>query len=263
MVLGIVVVLILYFVQDKPLKNGFNRGHIRMARIVNEIDLKYNYWYIDSLSNNRIFLANYKAVLATFSCTFMLNDSLYGRIYSKNEKRDRLEFLRQKVMQMLSPNENSFSADGFISYNPVQGYLVYSYYYRNTFIRLDSGMRVIYTGRFIDTNTVAKLKLGTYESAGKKIRKLATPSLIVNKRGYLDGNYFYNESGLVADDENRTQFKLPPVVIDVYRISDGRLSHSIYLPGYKRVKLTDFAVRDNHLFALYDKHLIRYQLPVN
>jgi len=263
MVLGIAIVLILYFVQHKPLKNGFNRGHIRVARIVNEIDLKYNFWYIDSLSNNRIFLANYKAVLATFSCNFMLKDSIYGRIYSTNEKRHRLEVLRQRVMQMLSPGENSFSADGYLSYNQVQGYLVYSYYYRNTFIRLDSGMRIIYTARFIDTNTVAKLKLGTYQSAGKKIRKITTPSVVVNKRGYLDGNYFYNESGLVADDENRKQFKLPPVVIDVYRISDGSLSHSIYLPAYKREKLADFAVRDNHLFALYGKHLIQYQLPVN
>lgn len=262
LVLGVSIGLVaaLYFMQPGPKKNGFKRNAIKGMLLTAQTDLKYNYWYIDSLSEDSIYLGNYVAVLAAFSCDYDFRDSSYRRLPYPDSSRQKLEMLKQRVLKQINPGKDKFKTDGFLSRNEPAGRLVYTYYYRNAFVCLDTGMRVLYTARMIDTNSVAKIKTAVYRTNGKKVRTMATPPVPVNKRGYIDGDYFYNQSALAADDEDLAGFMRPPSVIDVYRLSNGKYSHSIYLPWYGDGTLISFGVRGNRLVAVYGRDMVIYQL---
>ncbi|MDR6785244.1 hypothetical protein ABIE26_003943 [Pedobacter africanus] len=258
-VLSIGFVTALYLIRPKPVKNGFNRGHIYTAQKLNELELKFNSFYINKLSSTRIYLGNVRALLLQFSCGFDLTDSLYQRVAYDAETKQTLELLKQHIIKKTDPKGNSFSTDGFLSLNEANERMVYSYYYRNSFTCLDAKLNVLYTGKLIDTNSIAKIELGEYKAGNKTIRTMAKPALIINKRGYTNGNCYYNHSALAADNEKYEVFKAHEV-FDVYRLADGSYSHSVYLPKYKGEKLTDFALRGDILIALYNKHLLTYLL---
>ncbi|MDR6785718.1 hypothetical protein ABIE26_004813 [Pedobacter africanus] len=254
------VVVTLYLLQEKPKQNGFKRGKTYTPALVSELELKYNSWYIYKLSHNRIYLGNSKAWLLSFSCNYDLTDSVYERLLYANESRQDLDLLKKQVIHKISPGGEIFSTDGYLNYNETSGQLVFTYYYRNTFVWLDSSLNVLRSGKLIDTNSMAKIKLGSYKSAeGKQIRTTAAPTVIINKRGYITGNDFYNHSGLAADNERLAVFNRHEV-LDVYRLDDGSYSHSIYLPRYRGKKLSDFAVRGNLIIALYGAYLVTYKL---
>jgi hypothetical protein len=258
LIISIGTVATLYCMQEKPKLNGFNRGLIYTAKKLDSLELKYNYWHINRLSDNRIYLGNYKALLVMFSCSYNMQDSVYERLLYIDERKPALELLKQLVLQQIDTAKNSFNTDGYLSYNTFLNRMIYTYYYRNEFVCLDSRMNILYTGKTIDTNTVAKIQLGEYRSGDKKIRAMAKPGLVVNKRGYADEFWFYNHAALAADNEQPDVFKKYEV-LDVYQLDNGRYSHSIYLPKHKGEKLTDFAVRGNLIVALYGKYLISYE----
>lgn len=256
--LSIGTVAALYCMQEKPKKNGFNRGLVYTVEKLDSLELKYNYWYFAGLSDNRIYIGNYKAALALFSCGYNLQDSVYERLLYVDESKRKLEVLKKLILQKISPLGDNFSTDGFVSSNAAGGRMVYTHYYNNSFVCLDSALNVLYTAQTIDTNTVAKITIGEYKSEGKRIRTLTKPAAGVNKRGYSNGDYFYNHAALPADNEKLSDFNKHEV-LDVYLLDNGRYSYSIYLPKYKGEKLTDFVVRDEMIIALYGRYLITYR----
>lgn len=158
------------------------------------------------------------------------------------------------------PKGSSFGIDGFLVYNKAAARIIFTYYYRNQFICLDTNLNVLYTGKTIDTNTLAKIKTGEYIAGEKKVQGMVS-TLTVNKRGCSDGNWYYNQALLPADNEDLKRFKAS-VVLDVYRLSTGQYSHSIYLPQYKGESLRSFMVRNNRLFALYGRYLVEYKIAL-
>ncbi|MDR6786464.1 hypothetical protein ABIE26_005349 [Pedobacter africanus] len=155
----------------------------------------------------------------------------------------------------------NFSIDGFISCNRRQNAVLFTYYYRNQFICLDTNLNLRYIGKTIDTNTVAKLKVEELEVNGKRVQTISGTPLIISKRGYSDGNFIYLQAGLKADNEKLKLFE-QRITLDVYRLNDGAYWHSIYLPEYKFEPLSDFAVRGNMLIALYGKYMVTYSINI-
>jgi len=258
-VLGVSIVTALYFTQEKPKKNGFKRGKIYTPAQLNELELKSSSWYINQLDSTRIVLGNYSAVLAMFSCGYNLQDSMYQKIRYNEEPKKLLELLKQTVVKKIDPKGNIFNVDGFMSINEPKEKVIYTYYYRNSFACLDANLKVLYKARLIDTNSTAKIKLGEYQNGQQHIRTLAAPAKAVNKRGYSAGDWFYNHSALAADNERLAVFNKHEV-LDVYRLDNGKYSHSIYLPSYRGEKLSDFAVHGNLIIALYGRYLVTYKL---
>jgi hypothetical protein len=199
-------------------------------------------------------------VLALFSCNYNLQDTLYGKLRFADGSKLRLEALKAQIIKKLNPNEDPFKSDGFVNLEETTGRMVYTYYYRNAFAYLDTGLNLLYKGCLIDTNTIAKIALGAYKSGGNKtILTMTEPALVVNKKGYVDGDYFYNHAALAADNESPEDFNRHEV-FDVYRLDSGKYQYSLYIPKYKGSMLTDFAVHGNVLIALYEKVLVTYWL---
>lgn len=259
--LCIAVVTTLYLMQPAPVKNGFKRGKIYKPEKQKELKLLYDYWYITWRGENNIYFGNYVSKLNLFSCNYNLQDTIYQKLSFKDGSRLKLESLEKDVLRKIEPNGDGFNTDGFLCLDETTGCMVYTYYYRNSFVYLDKGFNVLLKARLIDTNSVAKIEIGSYQSNGKTIRTLVKPGLMVNKRGFVDSKWLYNHSDLAGDNESINTFNAHEV-IDVYRLADGKYSHSIYLWKHPKQKLTDFVVRNNLLIALYEKYLVTYKLPL-
>ncbi|SMC88717.1 hypothetical protein [Pedobacter africanus] len=260
--LSIAAVITLYYIQPKPQKNGFKRGHRYAVQKLDALELNFGGWYITWQGENRIYLSNYKALLALFSCSYSLQDTLYGRLSFRDGSRLRLDALKAQIIRKLNPGEDVFKTDGFVNLDESTGRMVYTYYYRNAFVYLDTGFNVLSTRRLIDTNSVAKIELGAYKAGSNKtILTMAKPALVVNKKGYVDGGYFYNHAALAADNESQDDFNRHEV-FDVYRLDTGQYSYSLYVPRHPKMQLTDFAVRGNLLITLYDRYLVTYRLKL-
>lgn len=251
--LSVAAVAILYFLQPALAKNGFNRGQIRSLSPLKVLGLKYNSYYIQGLNAEDILLGNYTSP-RVFSCGYNLRSlHVLPTPFDKDAKTYTLP------AGFFKDRKDNFSVDGFACYNKAAGKVIYTFYYRNKFLCLDTGMNLLYTASLIDTNSVAKIELGEYKADGKRIRTLAKPALTVNKRAYSNGNFVFIESALAADNEDQAVFD-KHVVLDVYLLNNGSYSYSLYLPKYNGEKLLDFAVQGDLLIALYEKHLVSYSI---
>nr|WP_068890383.1 hypothetical protein [Pedobacter panaciterrae] len=150
-----------------------------------------------------------------------------------------------------------FSTDGNLVAEPKSGKVFYVYYYRNEFICADSNLKLIYQGKTIDTNSIAKLKVAKIQSQNQTT--LAAPPIEVNKRVAVNENFLFVQSGLIADNEVPESLESVST-IDVYAIKDGEYQFSFYLPDFNRKKLTDFRVYGKNLYALFDHYLYKYRL---
>jgi len=157
--------------------------------------------------------------------------------------------------------DGNFSVDGNLTYNKLNHQFIYSYYYRNEFICLDTNLNELFIGHTIDTTTIARLTIKKLNSKGSTETMLAAPPLYVSKRCITNGKWIYINSALVSDTENRAEFKRYSV-IDIYNSTTGSYHGSIKLPDHQGNKLRDFAVSDNKLIAIFGEYLVVYTINV-
>jgi hypothetical protein len=169
-------------------------------------------------------------------------------------------FQKSTVYPLSDERNGSFGIDGFMAYNKAKGRLFYTHFYSNQIICLDTNLNLIYRAQTIDTNTIAKVKVAEISHKKTKEKLMSAPPLQVNRKGYTDGNWFYVQSLLAADNESFAEFKTY-AVIDVYRVDSGKYHHSFKVPNYKGQQLNDFAVFGHRLCALYGQYLVSYEIP--
>lgn len=148
-----------------------------------------------------------------------------------------------------------FCTDGILQYNKELSQLIYLYYYRNQYIVTDTLMRLLYRGKTIDTNSVAKVK--TVFTASDKSRKMAVPPPVVNSHSTTRGHRLFVHSVLRAKNESEETFGKASV-IDVYDLKERNYAFSFYLYAYDGFRVSDFVWHDNYLIALHHKHLVVY-----
>lgn len=150
-----------------------------------------------------------------------------------------------------------FCTDGTMHYVSDLGALVYVYFYRNQFIRIDTNLNVVFRGKTIDTVSRAKIQVAKISS--ENAITLSAPPLLVNKRSTASGNWLFVNSNLLAKNELKTRSE-KAAVVDVYDLSNGIYQFSFYLYNYGDEKLTDILVRKDLLIALHGKYILTYKL---
>lgn len=153
--------------------------------------------------------------------------------------------------------DGKFCVDGIMDYNSDLGRVIYTYYYRNQFLVMDTMLNLIYEGRTIDTVSRAKIKITEFSNGTKQM--MGAPPLMVNKRMCTDGNWLLIHSGLLAKNEDVNDFKHSSV-IDVYHLNDGSYQFSFYIRDFKTEKLRFFSVNEGQLVALFERHIILYDI---
>lgn len=149
-----------------------------------------------------------------------------------------------------------FCTDGTLDYDKQTGKLVYVYHYRNEFVALDTNLHTLYTGRTLDTNTMAKIQVARLSAGGSKF---SAPPAYVNSRARVADNRIYILSTLVADNE-QWQARRDTEIIDVYSLDNGAYIYTLHIPLHGKERITDFIVKGDQLLALCDHTLNAYTI---
>ncbi|WP_148044271.1 hypothetical protein [Sinomicrobium pectinilyticum] len=183
-------------------------------------------------------------------------NSLKSDIYKLTHGQNQIE----KFPELLEAQggDGIFSTDGTLYYDQKTQQLVFLYYYRNQFICTDTNLQLKYRGTTIDTISRAKIKVDKISSENSLT--MSAPALKVNNRASIYNNLLFNNSNLLAANEDSDRFEKASV-IDAYDLSEGDYRYSFYIPLHEEKKIKAFKVVEDHiLLALYDHDLVRYHL---
>jgi len=158
-----------------------------------------------------------------------------------------------------SNTTNTFDGDGMLRRDPRSHTLVYTYYYRNTLLFLDTNLNVQHISHTIDTITTPHISVGAIPS--EQQLTLSAPPLTVNKKSCVAGDYLFVNSSLLSRTESPSGFD-NATAIDVYDIHNRIYKLSFYLPKQFGQKATDFQVFGHTLVATYTHYLFTYNLNI-
>lgn len=150
-----------------------------------------------------------------------------------------------------------FCTDGLLNYEPLSNNLVYVYFYRNEFIRMDTNLNIVLRGKTIDTVSTAQLKVSAVQP--DSLMMMSSPALMVNHHSCIDGQNLYIHSDLKANNEDLKTFKQYSV-IDVYSLQTNVYKFSFYLQNYQNEKLTSLKVFGKTLLAVHGRYLLSYTI---
>ena len=151
--------------------------------------------------------------------------------------------------------DGKFCVDGSMAYNQELNRLVYTYYYRNQFLVMDSNLNLLYEGRTIDTVSRARLKIASVSQGQKLV--MAEPPLMVNKRSSTSGNWLLVHSNLLARNEDIETFRNASV-IDVYSLNDSQYQFSFYIHDFAGEKMKFFYIKGDRLVVLFERHIMLF-----
>ncbi|WP_027375698.1 DoxX family protein [Kaistella palustris] len=149
-----------------------------------------------------------------------------------------------------------FDMDGSLLADPVRKEIAYIYSYRNEFIVTDQQLKVINRLHTIDTTKIAqvattRLSNGTY--------KMGRPPLKVNNGSVLYAELLFNRSSLMGKYESRKAWRKADI-IDIYLTGTQHYIGSLYLYRKTHLKLNDFLVTENFLYAIHGDRLTKYRI---
>lgn len=149
-----------------------------------------------------------------------------------------------------------FDTDGKLLYDRETRGLVYSYFYRNEFLVMDSKLQLLRTLHTIDTVTKALVK-SAYLADGR--HKLVAPPLMVNKNMEVYNNILFVESNLKGKFESDKIWDNASVV-DIYSTKEQSYLGSFFIEHRGKIKLSQMLLTDKYLFVLSGREMLRYRL---
>jgi uncharacterized membrane protein YphA (DoxX/SURF4 family) len=156
--------------------------------------------------------------------------------------------------------EGIFDTDGTLVYSEQLHKMVYTYYYRNEFVVMDSNAELDYRGHTIDTITKAKIKVANLKNGTQ--RKFAAPPLTVNAHTAVCENLLFVNSKISGRFENEKLWE-QNFIIDVYDLVKGSYILSFTVNKIGKKKLHAFYVTHQYLYAIMENELAVYRLRDN
>jgi hypothetical protein len=150
-----------------------------------------------------------------------------------------------------------FDVDGAMTSTPDHSSLLYSYYYRNEFIVLDSHLNIIKRQNTLDTVTTAQIEVTSLKEG--QISEILAPPAIINNSSSLEGSRAYIISNRLGKHENMDILNQASI-LDVYDWKKGTYEFSTYIHKTEREKIREIKVVDNLLYALVGNRLSVYEL---
>ena len=220
------------------------RGQIN-GKTVDSVRLK------TSLFTRSVHISPKLAVLRAFDA------SLKRQVFEKMDTRTGKIIKQDQIIE--TTGDAGFSTDGSFTYDSSTRRIFYVEYYTNHFFCLDTSLNIIYKANTIDTTQTNDIGI---KIINHNDQKRVVPSLArieVNKECCVSNGYLLVVSGLKADNEKRTDFKNNSV-IDIYRVSNGKYTGSLYIPDIQTEKIKSLRAQNNLLVALYKSHIATYAL---
>jgi hypothetical protein len=184
----------------------------------------------------------------------MMDDSLQQNILAKQTTAGFLKIKYAPEKQQ----DGFFSIDGRMDFDPYGNTIVYTFYYRNQFLVLDTNLNMLNKFNTIDTNSIAKIKVTPIYA--DNITTLGEPPLIINQKTCVFRGQLYILSAQQAKNQSRLEFENNSTV-DIYTLITGKYLKSFYLPNVgDGVKVKSFNITDSSMVALYDHKLVIFDL---
>lgn len=193
---------------------------------------------------NSYIFRGFDTSLKTVDQIFIKKNSLTGKVAIENNISEK-------------NNDAGISTDGALRYDSKTHLITYTFYYRNTFMCLDTNLNLKYLGHTIDTINTSQTKIEKVLS-GTAITN-TTPKRFINSKISVSNGLMFNNSNLKSDNENPEDFERKSV-IDVYDIKTGKYKISFYLSNMENEKMTHFKVIDDIVIVLYKKHIATFKL---
>jgi uncharacterized membrane protein YphA (DoxX/SURF4 family) len=148
-----------------------------------------------------------------------------------------------------------FDADGILIQDLNHDQYIYTYFYRNQFLILDSSLHLLRKLRTIDTVSRAQVQVALLKNGQHKMN---APPLMVNKGMVAHGGLLFNQSNLKGKYETAEIWK-EASIIDVYWTDQQEYVGSFYISNRKDGKMSDMMVTDRYLYILCGNGIVRYQ----
>lgn len=177
--------------------------------------------------------------------------NILGVIYP-SEKTETIKLNKTSLKNQIN---GTFDTDGLLIWNKENNHFLYSYYYRNEVIVLDTMMNELYHLNSIDTITTAQIDMAYYAKTDQY--KIGPRTIRVHEYSatYGDKLYIYSRRfGKYEEEISGTS------IIDVYDYPSKSYLYSFYLYHLPQEKLRNFRVFKNHIVAVVDKELYFYEL---
>lgn len=145
--------------------------------------------------------------------------------------------------------------DGMLSYNPTLKRVIYTYYYRNQFVVLDTALRLMYRHHTLDTIHTARIRV----SHSRQYVSLASPQAVVNRFAETYGDRLFIVSAIRADNQMQHTFE-NGLTLDIYGLQDGSYLFSQFIPLLSTDPVMGISICASKLIVLYRDHFLLYQL---
>lgn len=186
-------------------------------------------------------------------------DSLFkNRVFRKENLNSGSVVEEQSISDKL--NDGGMPGDGILLYAAKSGMVIYTHFYRNLVLSMDTNLNILQRFSTIDTfrsyQVLAEVRKGTQN---RQIYNFSTPPHFVNYKSRIWDSVLCVCSAVKADNESEREFA-NNAVIDIYKISNGSYVGSFYIPDEKGSKMKDFIIYKDVLVASYKSSLAVYHL---
>lgn len=156
-----------------------------------------------------------------------------------------------------------FSTDGMLNYDTLTNKVIYTHFYSNKILYLDTNLNLLYKGKAVDTFSAYQAKARGIKSVKGTAFGFAAPPKLLSLYSYTDKGKLFIYSKVKADNETSEAYQ-NNTIIDIYDINTGKYSGSLYIPVEQAGKrMYKFKVANDLLIALYDKSVVTYHININ
>lgn len=180
-------------------------------------------------------------------------ENIVGTIqFNKGEQLPSVKFNDQFLEKQI---DGLFDTDGLFVRDLKTGEFIYTYYYRNEYRRINKELKLLGSGRTIDSTFKAQI---TVTKTNNGQIKMTRPPLKVNNIQYAYDGFLFNHSNLRGRHESEKLWK-NSAIIDVYDYRRNIYLYSFPVRHKPDEKVKDFIVTKDHIYVLTGQNIIKYK----
>lgn len=179
------------------------------------------------------------------------NENIVGNIAldrSDNNVKFNFNFLEKQI-------DGRFDTDGKLIRDSRKKEVIYTYFYRNEYRRIDKDLAFLGNGRTIDSTSKAQIEIAKTKTGEMKMVK---PPLKVNLLQYAFDGLLFNISNLKGRHESDNIWKKSSI-IDVYDYRNNSYLYSFPIDHHNGEKVRDMLVTEKYLYVLIGNDIIKYK----
>lgn len=155
-------------------------------------------------------------------------------------------------------SEGGVLTDGMLDYIPGSSYFIYVYYHKGAYLRIDTNMSAMVTGKTVDTfrsfHEIEFYRSRTHGQPGPE------DFVSINLASCISGNYLLIYSTVRADNEKANEFKAN-FDIDIYDLNTLSYAGTFRLPRMGQEKIQAMKSYNGKLATIYRHFVAIYSLP--